>query len=167
MMPVNLDAVSVLGGELGLNVMAWERLQSTTAVTTTHAQQVSDDRAYNGKRLPSTPSWTVRQATRLTVGPVTLGHRFDRTSGAFLDATNWYASPPRALHTGSAAVRLGNTGAALELDVRNALNRRSDLVPANPLDPSGSTTVEVPMVDQAGFPLPGRSFMLSVRWEAP
>ena len=51
----------------------------------------------------------------------------------------------------------------IELSVTNIANQIAEVVPSNPLD-SASDRVLQPITDFAGYPLPGRTFTLSLRW---
>ena len=53
---------------------------------------------------------------------------------------------------------------SVEADVLNLTNRISERVPLDPLRPEGER-VEQPVTDFAGYPLPGRTFLLTMRWQ--
>ena len=58
-------------------------------------------------------------------------------------------------------------GLALEFAVQNLANRSSEEVPRNPLDPRDESTITQSITDFVGYPLPGRTWLLSLRWTAP
>jgi outer membrane receptor protein involved in Fe transport len=111
--------------------------------------------------VPRVPAFELAAVGALTPDPVRLGADLSLTAGTFADRANVVLQPPRVLVGTTLTFRRGP--AALELDVRNLLDERTALVPRDPLVDDG---VEVPaaIVDFTGYPLPGRTFLLSLRW---
>ncbi|HNC98340.1 MAG TPA: hypothetical protein PKW90_19565, partial [Myxococcota bacterium] len=51
-----------------------------------------------------------------------------------------------------------------EVEVLNLLDVRGMAVPRDPLNPRSSAEVVKPLTDFAGFPLPGRTILVGLRW---
>jgi len=163
--PVNLGAARVYGVEaaVALDVRAWLEVQ--TNLTHTASANLSTQSAYAGNTLPRIPLWELYHRTTLTPGDrVRVGHTFSFTGANYWDATNWYRSAPRAIH--GLFARVSATPAwSVELDVLNVNDRIVEVVPRNPLDPSDSARIVQPITDFTGYPLPGRTLLVTVRWE--
>ena len=56
---------------------------------------------------------------------------------------------------------------SFELAVRNLMDSLVEVVPRNPLDRQDDSRMVQPLTDFTGYPLPGRTFLFSVRWTAP
>jgi len=94
---------------------------------------------------------------------VRCGYGFSYAGPHAWDATGWFVAPARALHRAFVQVEL-TKGPSVELEVRNLANATTETVPRNPLDPTDTATVRQPITDYVGYPMPGRSFLASVRW---
>ena len=51
------------------------------------------------------------------------------------------------------------------MDGLNLTDRIVEVVPRNPLDPSDDARVIQPTTDFVGYPLPGRTVLVTLRWE--
>jgi outer membrane receptor protein involved in Fe transport len=107
------------------------------------------------------PAFETFVLAALTPDPVRIASDLSLTAGTYSDRANHTLQPPRFLLGATATVRHGPV--ALELDVRNLLDVRTVQVPRDPLVDDG-VRVPATLVDFTGYPLPGRSFLLSVRW---
>jgi iron complex outermembrane receptor protein len=163
--PVNLGSARVRGveGALSLHAFGWVEVQ--TNLTHTGSVNLSPEDAYSGNQLPRIPSWELYQRTALTPGErVRVGHAFSFTGADYWDATNWYRSAPRAIH--GLFAKLSVTPAlSVEMDVLNVTDRIAEVVPRNPLDPSDPARAVQPITDFSGYPLPGRTLLVTARWE--
>ena len=92
---------------------------------------------------------------------LSLGHQFIWQSAEYLDAANFQQAPARALHSLHLRVRVKRLAA--EFSVLNLLNRTFSLVDRNPLDDRDDTRVVRAVQDFNGYPLPGRTWMLTLR----
>jgi len=161
--PANVGSAIVRGVEAAGALQVLERIDLAVNMTATHSSNGSADPAYAGKQLPRTPA--IELHTRVGVAPhaaVRLGHGFSYTAGTYHDATNWFRQAPRAFHEVFLTIAAGPWSA--ELDVRNAGDRLSEQVLRNPLDASDQT-VPVPITDFWGYPLPGRTVLLTLSWQ--
>jgi outer membrane receptor protein involved in Fe transport len=55
-------------------------------------------------------------------------------------------------------------GLSLAVDVRNLLDVRTLSVDRNPLSDADNTSVQQALTDFAGYPLPGRTILVSLTW---
>ena len=163
--PTNLGETWVQGVEAALVLdTAW--LDSQSTVTRTLSVNLDPDDAYWQNQLPRMPLWELSQRTSLHLDEVLrVGHGWSYTDGNFWDATNWYESPPRNLH--SVFLRAQPTPAwpSLEASVLNLFDRQVEVVPRNRLDPDDDGRIVQPTTDFVGFPLPGRTVLVSLAWE--
>ena len=149
---------------MSLLLVPW--LESQSTLTWMDPLNVTDRPDVERKRLPGLPVWDVRQATALVwADQLRVGHTFDYTSGMFRDATNFFLDPPRALH--GMFARWSTGPFVLEAGVRNVADRRTAWVDRNPLSLRDNVEVPQPVTDYLGYPLPGRSWRLAVRWIEP
>lgn len=173
LLPVNFGRAATAGVEWSTWYNPSPQLTLAGAATGIVSRNLTEGDPNYGNELPHVPRmdatldlrWSPREE-------VSLGYRFTYTSGTWRDATNWYLSAPRPLH--SASLRMFPLlplcshprceELSLELDVRNLLNLRTEWAPLNPLDSSNTTEVIKPLEDFAGYPLPGRTWIVSVAW---
>ena len=134
-------------------------------MTRTWSTIVSDTPQTAGNQLPRIPQWDVHHGTSVAWAGVRVGHRWTYTSGNTWDRTNWYWASPRNLH--GAYVRVQPTPAwpSIEVDVMNLMDNDRQVMPRNVLDPSDGETVVQPLTDFLGYPLPGRTVMLNLRYD--
>jgi iron complex outermembrane receptor protein len=160
--PENVELASVTGAEAAADAesdLAW----AGTNVTVQRAVDRSSDPTYAGNQLPRVPVVAAGIRMGVTPGPVRAGWDFTWTAGTWLDRANFTQQAPRPLLGVTAAVR-DRTGAWwVEVDVRNVADRIVQPALADPLLPA-SGTVDRPVEDLLGFPLPGRTAWLTVRW---
>lgn len=160
--PTNLGAGRVFGVE---GAWSWDGLpwlSSQTNITLQRTLNDSEDVAYAGGRLPRLPWLQVDQQTAWVGRSMRIGHTLSVSDGVHLDPANLVRQPTRHLHGLFARVDVGPF--QLELDVDNLLDQKAAQVPANVLDPMGPTAPGA-ITDFIGYPLPGRSFWLSFRFE--
>ncbi len=166
MVPVNLDDAWVQGVEAAASLSWFELVETQSNLTRNVSVNLSTDPAFSNKQLPRIPTWELYQRTALVWGEhLRLGHTFSYTDGNYWDRTNWYRATPRPIHGAFLRVQPGERAPSLELDVLNLTDRIVEVVPRNPLDPSEDDMVVQPITDFVGYPLPGRTLMLTARWE--
>ena len=161
-LPLNLQNARIGGVEGAVTVAVSERVESSTQLTWTQSRNLDSDPAYAGKQLPRIPAWELHQRTGLVWRSIRVGHRVDFADGNYWDLTNWFRSAPRHLHGVFARVTSGSW--SVEADVLNLADRIVETVPLDPLAPEG-VRVDQPVTDFAGYPLPGRTFLLTMRWQ--
>lgn len=156
----NVDEATLAGLE---GALAWSRggLSLGANGALVRAVDTSDDPTYRGNQLPRVPVASAELRGALSRGPIRLALDLSWAAGSFADAANFVPQPSRALLGGTLTAGPWD-GWALELDVRNALDRIVATVPRDPLVDDGTTTPAA-VVDLGGYPLPGRTFLLTVR----
>jgi len=161
--PVNLGSSWTQGVEaaLALDLFGWVDSQSN--LTWTLSRNLTPQRDVADMQLPGIPTWELYQGTSVHWGEhVRLGHSWSYTDGTYLDATNWFLSPPRSLH--GAFLRVGHGGLSAELSVLNLLDRTMAWADRNPLSADDDTLAPGPITDFFGYPLPGRTWLVTVAW---
>ncbi len=147
-------------------------LSSNTSVTQILARNLDTNPTYSNNALPNVPPWDVSQTTSLRFSAVgldnlVLSHTWSYTSATFEDRANEIPTAPRDLHSVALSVRIRPSFPTIEASVLNILDVRGMAVARNPLDPSDTARVVKPLTDFVGYPLPGRTVMITARWEAP
>jgi outer membrane receptor protein involved in Fe transport len=161
--PINLGRAFTQGIEaaMALDLLGW--LDSQSNLTWTQSRNLTPQQDVINNQLPRVPAWEVYQGSSVHWEEhLRVGHRWSYTDGNYQDATNWYLSPPRSIH--GLFVRGSVRGWSLELSVLNLLDNTVALVDRNPLSDQDDTLVPQPITDFFGYPLPGRSFLLTVAW---
>jgi iron complex outermembrane receptor protein len=153
--PENLGDTRSLGVEAAGGYVA-DLVEVSGNVTAVHARDTEAETF-----VPRVPAFELFALGAITPDPVRLAADLSLTAGTFSDRANQMLQPPRILVGATATVRRGPV--ALELDVRNLFDVRTANVPRDPLVDDG-VRVPATLVDFTGYPLPGRSFLLSVRW---
>jgi outer membrane receptor protein involved in Fe transport len=165
--PLNLPAARIRTLEAGLELDVRGVLRSRTSATWNDARNLDPDPAYADNALPRLPAFEGEQRTSLGWRDrVELAHTWSRASGTFLDAANILSTGPRSLHGVSLLAR-ARSGLGLSAEVLNLLDVRATAVDRNPLSDTDDTPVAQPLADFAGYPLPGRTVMVAVSWQAP
>lgn len=167
MVPLNLDDAWVQGWEGALSLAhPWVELQ--TSVTRMTSVNLSERPQFANNQLPRVPTLEVQQRTAVLWGEqLRLGHSYSYTAGNHWDRTNFYEAPPRPLHGAFLRAAPGGSGSwwpELNLDVHNLLDRRTEVVDRNPLDPSDEGRSVQAVTDFVGYPLAGRTVMITLRW---
>ncbi|MBN2798173.1 MAG: TonB-dependent receptor [Deltaproteobacteria bacterium] len=163
--PVNFGLTRVRGVESGLTLSLWDRLDSRTALTLTDSTNLSPDPGVYGKRLPRLPGMELWQSTSLAWGKQgRIGHTWSLTRGNYWDATNWYLSAPRSLHGAFVRATPAPGWPSVELSVLNLANHIVEVIDRDPLQPAMGSRVAA-ITDFAGYPLPGRTAMITLRWQ--
>lgn len=169
----NVGAATIAGLEAtGHGRLDWGRLTSRrmrgwidlrAGVTFMDAVDRSERAYLEGRQLPLRPRWQFFGRLELGVGPVALAYELDYTSGNFLDPYNSFAVPHRLLHAAELIVDLRRwRGPTLTLRARNLTDRITEEVPVQAMG-----QLRRPVADVAGFPLPGLTVFLTLRWELP
>jgi vitamin B12 transporter len=165
--PVNLGRTWVQGLELATTLDLWGHLDSQTSGTWTLSRNLDTDPAVANKQLPRVPTLSLWQGTSVHWGEqVRLGHTWSWTDGNYWDATNWFRSAPRSLHGVFLRGQPTPRWPAIEIAVRNLFDKTVEVVPRNPLNAADDARVVQPLTDFVGYPLPGRTVLLTVRWTA-
>jgi len=161
--PVNFGEARIHGVEAAGQLRLGGVVELSGSLTWLRSRNQDPREAYTGNQLPRVPEWEAfgelagRWSDRLRCG-VSLSH----TAGNYWDATNWYLSAPRTLLGLFARVQPSPRWPYLELEVRNLTDRRLQTVPRDPLNPDDGAMVVQPVTDFTGYPLPGRTFLITI-----
>jgi iron complex outermembrane receptor protein len=164
---MNVADALTYGGEL----VASARFARTVSITANYTRlvtaQLVPDLAFANKPLPRQPGHAVY--ARADVVRKAFGRRgevwFDTSwqSDTFLDQASLQRIPARLLLGTGFRVELGGE-LGLSLAVANLADLRVEQVALVPAPRPDLTHATTPLADVAGFPLPGRSFYLSLDW---
>lgn len=147
------------GSSTGSRFPGWILLRS--GFTFMDALDRSERVHLNGKQLPLRPRWEVFSRIELGWGPLLVAYELDYTSGNYLDPYNSFPVPHRLFHSAELVVDLRRwRGPTLTLLARNLTDQIAETVPVQ-----GLGERRRPVVDVAGFPLPGLTIFLTMRWE--
>ena len=163
--PVNLDRGWVQGLEVAATVrLGW--LESQSNLTRTRSVNLSSRPQFADNQLPRIPALELYQRTALVWAErLRVGHAWSFTDGNYWDRTNYYRAAPRAFHNVFLRVSAPGPWPSVELDVLNLTDRTVEVVPRNPLDPADPARVVQPTTDFVGYPLPGRTALVTLRWD--
>jgi iron complex outermembrane receptor protein len=163
----NLGDADLRGAEAVASVRLWRRATLTANYTLVDSRQDSPMPSFDGKRLPLRPRHEAyarldvaeRIAGRLAVVWSELTH----ASGNFLDAANMNEVPARRLFGAGVKVQAAG-GLLVAVEARNLTDERVETVALDP--PPRPDLADVPRAvsDVLGYPLPGRSYYLTVDW---
>lgn len=166
--PVNLGKAYVRTTEGALDLDLLDVLRSTTNLTWTMSRNLDPDPAYADNALPRLPALEVSQQTSLRWGDlVEVAHTWSHTSATFLDTANLVPTAPRSLHGASLRLTPVPGLPTVAAEVLNLLDVRGAAIDRNPLSDEDDTLVVKPLADFGGYPLPGRTVMVSVSWTGP
>lgn len=158
----NVGATQAYGAELVAAGRLWQRLALALSYTRLVTEQRTIDPSFAGKAVPRTPGHQLHarldyaEQLRGRLAGVWLDATAQATS--FLDRANLAQVPGRVLLGTGVRVELARSLAA-SLAVDNLADVRVvELPPQRAID----VPLPMPLSDVAGFPLPGRSFYLSL-----
>jgi vitamin B12 transporter len=161
--PLNFGRAQIRGVELGLSLQAFDLLESQSSVTWSQSENLTDRVDALGKQLPRVPVWDLVQNTALLLGDaVRIGHSYSFTAGNYWDVGNVFLAPPRALH--GAFARLTRGAVSIEASVLNLGDHTEVLMDRNPFSEADDTLILQPVTDFTGYPLPGRTWLFSLKW---
>lgn len=167
MRAANIGDTQAYGAELVAAARFVQLISLTASYTRLVTEQTGGDPSVEGKPVPREPGHAL--VARGEVAHA-IAHRDVRAwleaawqGTSFLDPANLGRVPSRALYAAGARVELGG-GVGLALAVANLADLRIAHLPLDP--PPSRTLTEAPtaLTDVAGYPLPGRSFDLTLDW---
>ncbi|HEY5927951.1 MAG TPA: TonB-dependent receptor [Kofleriaceae bacterium] len=155
------------GGEL----VASARLARTVSVTANYTrlvtQQLTEEVSFANKALPRQPGHAVYARVdvvrRVLARNASLWLDGSFQSRTFLDQANLMTVPGRALAGAGMRVEIAG-GLAAALAVENLTDARIQFLPLDPPPRPDLTETKAALADLAGFPLPGRTFYVSLDW---
>ncbi|MFT4974765.1 MAG: vitamin B12 transporter [Myxococcota bacterium] len=161
--PINFGETHTDGIEAALTASILGVVDSQSNVTWTRSENRTDTDELRGNQLPRVPRWEVYQGTSVRWRDhLRLGHTFSYTDGNYWDATNVFRAAPRAIH--GAFARISASGLSAEASVLNLTDQTVAVMERNPLSSDDDATILQPITDFTGFPLPGRTWLLTLRW---
>ena len=164
--PVNFGLAWTQGLEAAADLDLWGWVDLQSSLTWTLSRNLTPDPSVADNQLPRIPALELSQSTGIHYKErLRLGHTWSYTAGSYWDATNLYRSAPRSLHGAFLRLSPRPRWPSAELSVLNLFNRVVEATPRNPLDPDDPSRIVAPLTDFAGYPLPGRTVLLTVRWE--
>lgn len=114
-----------------------------------------------GRQLPLRPRLELFARLEAGWGPIVAAYELDYTSGNFLDPYNAFSVPHRLFHSAELSVDLRRwRGPTITVLARNLTDRIVEVVPVE-----GHGELRRPVADVAGFPLPGLTVFLNLRWD--
>jgi outer membrane receptor protein involved in Fe transport len=161
----NLGVTRVQGVEAAVVTAptVWMDLQAN--VTWSNSSNRDPDPAYFGNKVPGLPAFELHLRPSLHHRELLrTGYSMDWSTPTFWDATNWHRSTHRLFHGAWLRYQPVLAFPSLEISALNITNRRSEEVPRDPLFINGDT-VRQPVTDLLGYPLPGRTLWLTLRWQ--
>lgn len=164
LIPVNVGRARVYGVEAALALELLGAIDLDMSLTQTTTENQSERRAVAGNELPRVPPWEAYVGTSLHHEEVVrVGHGWSATAPTFWDATNYYQTPNRSFHNVFARVA-PHPAVRLEVECRNLLNTTVEVVDRDPLDQSSDAQRVQAVTDFVGYPLPGRTFLFTLRF---
>ena len=150
----NLDEAAILGLEGALTGQHGP-LEAGAQLAVIRAVDRSESATVRGAQLPRVPVLAGGTQVGLTLGAWRLATDLEGRSSVFADPANLRPLGARVLWGATARWSARGDALALELDVRNLLDQLVVPVPGRPTPAA--------MVDVSGYPLPGRTFWLTLR----
>ena len=164
---LNIANTQSYGGEL----VASARIARTVSVTANYTrlvtQQLTEEASYANKALPRQPAHAlygradVVRRVRGRTGSLWADASWQ--SQTYLDQANLMEVPARVLAGVGARVELV-AQLAIALSIDNLTDERVQYLPLVPPPRPDLTRTPTALADVAGFPLPGRSFFVSLDW---
>ncbi|MEN0062765.1 MAG: TonB-dependent receptor [Myxococcota bacterium] len=164
---VNFGRTRTVGGDLGAALSYDERIGIRASGSLTHAIQTTDDPTRAGRPVPFVAP--ARLWGRIWGRPglgLEAGLDIDHTSAVPVDPQGIVAQPQRTLLGASLSWTEPSGWFTLSVDLDNLLNVRTGPVDRDPLG-AEDTSIPAPITDFVGYPLPGRTGWLSLRFHPP
>lgn len=169
---VNLRSARILGVENEVHLSLWEqRLGLDASYTWMQSRNQSPEPSQRGRSLPGRPAHQLfaklwvdeargpKKEARLKLRSFV---NYEWISGNFLDPSGRYELPPRSIWGVGAGASY--RGFSLEFNLRNLFDKRSAMIEAAALQ-GPRQYYPAPISDYLGYPLPGRSLWVSLRYE--
>jgi iron complex outermembrane receptor protein len=155
------------GGELVASARIARTLSLTANYTRLVTEQLTDEVSYANKALPRQPGHAVYARADVArrvlgrTGSLWLDGSYQSTT--YLDQANLMTVPARLLAGAGVRVEVAG-GLAAALAVENLTDTRIQHLPLDPAPRPDLTETPTALADIAGFPLPGRTFYVSLDW---
>jgi iron complex outermembrane receptor protein len=163
----NTGDARVRGLELAAAVRVDRALGLAASYTLTDAVAATADVNLDGKRLPRQPRHAAYAradfATRVEGRLAVVWTDVEWRSTTYLDRSNLYAVPGRALAGAGVKAELGG-GVLVGFEVKNLTDAKLVRRALDPAPRPDLASVPAALSDVAGFPLPGRAFYVTAEW---
>ncbi len=161
----NIGRARLVGGEAAIRARAggFDLRASYTGLATANLAECNyTSGACDRPALPGRPAHDVVGDLAYAIGPLRVRWGVDVLAGITTDLKGYVGVPARMLHSAGARFDVPRApGLRLALDVRNLFDARIATY-------DGATgPAHEPIGDLYQYPLPGRSFLFSVRWSEP
>lgn len=163
----NVENSQSYGGELVASARIARTLSITANYTRLVTEQITEEASFAHKALPRQPGHALY--ARADLVRKVLGRRASLwldgsyESATYLDQANFATIPARALAGAGARVELAS-GLGVSLAVENLTDTRIEYTPLDPPPRPDLTETPTALVDVGGYPLPGRTFYVSLDW---
>lgn len=161
---VNFGSTRTLGGELAVGTSWRDHLGLRVSASLLNAVQTTDDPTRSGRPVPFVASR--RLWSRVWGAPglgFELGMDVDHTGAVPVDPQGVTVQPERTLLGAWVGWTDPQGRWTLSVDLRNLLDARTGPVDRDPLG-ADDTVVAAPITDFVGYPLPGRTVVVAVRF---
>lgn len=161
---LNVSDTETWGGELVASARLARIVSLTASYTRLVTTQISQEISYANKALPRAPGHALyarADAVRSGLGSIWLDAAYQ--SDSYLDQANLLIVPGRVLIGAGARAELGGR-VGLAVSVANLADTRVSHVALDPPPRPDLTQTPTALADVAGFPLPGRSYYVSLDW---
>jgi outer membrane receptor protein involved in Fe transport len=164
--PVNFGKTWVQGVESAIDLSLGGWFDNAASLTWQLSRNITEGSSNANKELPRTPSLELWWSPSLHWGErVRAGYSFSYTAPNYWDAANLYLSAPRMVHGAFLKARPTPRWPEVELDCLNLTDTITQVLPRNPADPTDTSELVAAVTDFSAYPLPGRTFLGSVRWD--
>ncbi|MCP4447539.1 MAG: TonB-dependent receptor [Myxococcales bacterium] len=160
----NLGSAMLYGIEASMHIELDVGLKMSTNYTLVDSKQSNTLQSYEGKRLPLRPRHQVFARSEYSPSLakwITGTADVTYTTGNYLDAANLSQVPGRLLLGTGLKFDIG-THMLLGVALKNILDRRVESIALDPAPRADLDTVPRAVSDFLGYPLPGRSFYLTL-----
>jgi len=149
----NVDRALIGGAELTARLAA-RGLRTQVSYTLLLAHNQAD-----GRPLPGRPRHDIAYDASYRFGPAKVRYGIDLVSGVLVDGQ--LPLPPRIFHSTGAALDVPRVaGLRAAIDVQNLFDQRILWIPSR----AAGGPVPYPVSDLLGYPLPGRTVWVTLRW---
>jgi iron complex outermembrane receptor protein len=159
----NIGQSQTSGAELVASLRALHVVSVTASYTRLASEQISADPSIAGKPLPRTPGDLLYARADLAHGRASTWLDASVQSESFLDNAGLGRVPGRALLGAGARIELA-ARVGIAISVANLTDLRVVQLPLSPPPSPTFTQTPAPLTDVAGYPLPGRSYYVSMDW---
>lgn len=165
LVPVNIGRSTVSGVELGVDVDVLGWLDARLAGTLNQSMVRNDDvPGLDRKALPRVPVGSLNADIGVRLGDrVRLAWQHDLVGSNAWDEANRTIAAPRQLASVAVRAQPSPDWPSVSFEIRNLLNTLVQPMPLEPSRPSRDRVLR-PITDFAGYPLPGRTVLVTLRW---